>query len=190
MADSVASLKAQYSGRTDEDGMAIAERISCCVAKTSLEFDQWDDPHAQGPGLYFVVERTSATACAQPMGSNRWPVENCASAFGSLDALTETAETVAFACDGAVVVHNDGTIQEEMVRMKQLSTAARERIDGLPYEDWMGARHMSALETSTREEIAAVITLSEEDGRMTIFIDGAFEDYPRDVVDAERRIED
>ena len=28
---------------------------------------------------------------------------------------------------------------------------------------------MSALETSTREEILAAITLSEEDGRMTIF---------------------
>ena len=38
---------------------------------------------------------------------------------------------------------------------------------------------MSALETSTREEILAAITLSEEDGRMTIFINGTFEDYPR-----------
>lgn len=190
MADSVASLKAQYSGQTDGDGASIAERISCCVAETSLAFDGWNDPHAQGPGLYFVVERDSATACTQPMGSNRWPVENCASVNASLDTLTETAETVAFACDGAVIVHNDGTIEEEMVRMKQLSTAEHERIDGLPYEGWMGARHMSALETSTRAEISAVFTLSEEDGRMTIFRDGTFEDYPRDAVGDERQIEE
>ncbi|WEL27507.1 Diadenylate cyclase (plasmid) [Haloferax volcanii] len=40
----------------------------------------------------------------------------------------------------------------------------------------MGARHMSALETSTREEVVATITLSEEDGRVTVFTDGTFED--------------
>ncbi|WP_338739714.1 hypothetical protein [Haloplanus salilacus] len=40
----------------------------------------------------------------------------------------------------------------------------------------MGARHMGALETSTRDAVAAAITLSEEDGRVTVFDDGAFED--------------
>jgi diadenylate cyclase len=37
---------------------------------------------------------------------------------------------------------------------------------------------MGALETSTREEICAVVTLSEEDGRMTVFTDGTFDDTP------------
>lgn len=44
----------------------------------------------------------------------------------------------------------------------------------------MGTRHMSALETSTRDEVAAAITLSEEDGRMTIFTGGEFQTYPRE----------
>ena len=42
----------------------------------------------------------------------------------------------------------------------------------------MGTRHMSALETSTRKEVVATITLSEEDGRVTVFTDGTFEDSP------------
>jgi DNA integrity scanning protein DisA with diadenylate cyclase activity len=78
--------------------------------------------------------------------------------------------------DGAVVVHSDGTIGEEMVRVKQLSPAECRRNDDLPYAGWMGARHMSALETSTRQEVSATITLSEEDGRVTVFTDGTFED--------------
>lgn len=187
--DSVASIRALDSGRGNGDGTAIAERIKCCVEKISLGFAQWEDPHAHGPGLYFVVERGPATACVEPMGANRWPVEDCVSVFASLDALSETAEKVASTCDGAVVVHNDGAIEEEMVRMKQLSTAEREQIDGLPYAGWMGARHMSALETSTREEICAVITLSEEDGRMTVFTDGTFEDYPHDEMGTEWQID-
>lgn len=190
MNESVASVRALDTGRASGDGMAIVERIRCCAEEVSLRFAQWNDPYAHGPGLYFVVKRDSATTFTEPMGTNRWPVEDCTSVFASLDALCDTAEEVAFACDGAVVVHNDGTIEEDMVRMKQLSTADREQIGGLPYAGWMGARHMSALETSTREEIFAVITVSEEDGRMTIFADGAFEDYPRDVLGDEWETDD
>ena len=46
---------------------------------------------------------------------------------------------------------------------------------------------MSALETATREEVIAAITLSEEDGRMTIFTDERFEDY-QVTIGGERRI--
>jgi DNA integrity scanning protein DisA with diadenylate cyclase activity len=98
------------------------------------------------------------------------------SIFEETDSILETARGVAFSCDGAIVVHDDGSIKEEMVRLKQLSTAEGARIDDLPYAGWMGARHMSALETSTRAEVFAAITLSEEDGRITVFADGAFED--------------
>ena len=52
------------------------------------------------------------------------------------------------------------------------------RDDDLPYAGWMGARHMSALETSTRKEVIAAVTLSEEDGRVTVFTDGRFEASP------------
>ena len=126
----------------------------------------------------------------EPMGTNRWPIEDCASVFSSLDALSETARRVASDCDGAVVVHNDGTIKEEMVRMKQLSTAESKQTDSLPYAGWMGARHMSALETSTREEIRTVVTLSEEDGRMTVFTDGTFDDTPHGQIGNVWRIND
>jgi DNA integrity scanning protein DisA with diadenylate cyclase activity len=46
----------------------------------------------------------------------------------------------------------------------------------------MGAKHMSALETSIREEVLWVITLSEEDGRVTTFLDGTYQDYPREEI--------
>lgn len=190
MANSMASIGALESVRTSMHGTAIAERLRCCGERISREFPRWNDPHAHGPGLYFVIEPESATACAEPMGANRWPVEECVSVFDSLDQLCETAGAVAHDRDGAVVVHDDGMIEEEMVRMKQLSAAEREQIGSLPYEGWMGARHMSALETSTREEIFAVITVSEEDGRTTIFTDGTFEDYPRDAVGNEWQIDD
>lgn len=171
------------------DGAAIVERIQWCVGKISREFNRWDEPHAHGPGLYFVVEADAATAFTEAMGTNRWPVEDCASVFGSPTGLFEAAKEVAFTCDGAVIVHGDATINEELVRITQLSAADRDQLGDLTYADWMGTRHMSALETSTRAEILAVITLSEEDGRLTVFADGTFEDYPRDTLENERQSE-
>lgn len=43
----------------------------------------------------------------------------------------------------------------------------------------MGTKHLSAIGVSLREEVVAVITLSEENGRMSIFEDGDYEDYQR-----------
>ncbi|MDS0295281.1 diadenylate cyclase [Halogeometricum luteum] len=156
----------------------MLERIEKCVGEISHGFERWDDPYARGPGLYFVVERDSMAEFAAPMGTNRWPVEDCGSVFAETDVFLETAQKVALSCDGAVVVRNDGTIREEMVRVKQLSADEYRRINDLPYAEWMGTRHMSALETSVREEVIAAVTLSEENGRVTVFIDGAFEDSP------------
>lgn len=175
-------LEAAGSGGSEADGAAIVERLESCARTVSGGFSHWSDAHAHGPGLYFVVERAPSTGFVEPMGTNRWRVEDCQSVFDSQDALVETAREVAFACDGAVVVHSDGTIQEVMVRIKQLPTDEREQNGGLTYDEWMGTRHMSALETSTRAEVLAVVTLSEEDGRMTVFRDGTFEDHPRKTV--------
>lgn len=180
-------------GTPDErraDGAAVVERIQWCAEKISREFDRWEDPHAHGPGLYIVVEAAGTTAFTEAMGTNRWPVEECASVFGSPSGLVEAARTVAFDCDGAVIVHEDTTIEAETVRITQLCATARERLDDLPYADWMGTRHMSALETSTRPEVLTVITLSKEDGRVTVFADGTFEDHPRDALAAERTVSD
>ena len=173
-----------YSSATPEpnadtaDIGAILERIERCAKDVSLGFERWDDSYARGPGLYFVVERDSVTEFATPMGTNRWPVEDCATVLAETDAFLEAAQRVALSCDGAVVVHSDGTLEEAMIRVKQLSPAECRRTGDLPYAGWMGARHMSALETSTREEVTAAVTLSEEDGRVTVFTDGTFEDSP------------
>ncbi|MFC7251684.1 diadenylate cyclase [Halomicroarcula sp. GCM10025324] len=175
-------IESIYSSATSEpksDGAdidAILEWIGGCVKDISLGFERWNDPYARGPGLYFVVERDPITEFAAPMGTNRWPVEKCATVFAETDVFLEAAQNVALSRDGAVVVHSDGTIEEAMVRVNQLSPAECRQNDNLPYAGWMGARHMSALETSTREEVVAAITLSEEDGRVTVFTDGTFED--------------
>lgn len=178
MIDPIYSSAASDPTSDGTDTEAILERIERCVKDISLGFERWDDPYARGPGLYFVVERDSLAEFAAPMGTNRWPVENCATAFAEIRTFLETAQNVALSGDGAVVVHSDGTIEEAMVRVDQLSTDEYRRAGDLPYAGWMGARHMSALETSTRKEVIATITLSEEDGRVTVFTDGAFRDSP------------
>jgi DNA integrity scanning protein DisA with diadenylate cyclase activity len=113
---------------------------------------------------------------ATPMGTNRWPLEGCGTVFAEIAVFLEAAQRVALSRDGAVVVHSDGTIEEAMVRINQLSTDGCSGNTDLSYAEWMGTRHMSALETSTRQEVIAAITLSEEDGRVTVFTDGTFED--------------
>lgn len=190
MANLVESMRTPASERESSDIVAVLDRIEGCVKEIRRGFERWDDPYARGPGLYFVVERDSVAGFTDPMGTNRWPVERCASVFDETNALLKTARGVAFSCDGAVVIHNDGTIQEEMVRVNQLSAAERARTDELPYAGWMGTRHMSAVETATREEVVAAMTLSEEDGRTTIFTDGGFEDYQRSMGDEDESVTD
>ncbi|WP_254544881.1 diadenylate cyclase [Halomarina pelagica] len=190
MTNLVERMRATASEREYSDIVAVLDRIESCVEDISRGFERWDDPYARGPGLYFVIERDSVVGFTDPMGTNRWPVEDCASVFDEPDALLETARRVAFSCDGAVVIHNDGTIQEEMVRVNQLSPAEQARIDELPYAEWMGTRHMSALETAPREEVVAAITLSEEDGRVTIFTNEGFEDYLRTMDEEDKSVTD
>jgi DNA integrity scanning protein DisA with diadenylate cyclase activity len=39
---------------------------------------------------------------------------------------------------------------------------------------------LSAIEVSVRAEVVAAVTLSEEDGRVSVFEDGEYNDYQRD----------
>lgn len=88
---------------------------------------------------------------------------------------------VGLARDGAVIISTDGTIQEEMVRIKsQSDTDAEATSTTVNYADWMGTKHLGAIEVSVREEVVAAITLSEENGRMSIFKNGDYDDYQRD----------
>lgn len=172
----------RQSAAPDSRSTTILDRLVCCIETISLGFERWDDIQAKGPGLYFVLAQESLEHFAEPMGTNRWPIESCPDVYADSESLLRTARSVAFSRDGAVVVYEDGTFGEEMVRLAKPSPPPRGRSADLPYAGWMGARHMSALETSARETVNAALTLSEEDGRMTVFRDGEYQDYPRSAL--------
>lgn len=143
----------------------------------SLGFDRWDKQYARGPSLYFVViSGARFGSFVDPLGTNRWPVETARVLPADLTPAARVAADVSFNCDGAVVVAADGTFQEQMVRVRSVSD--REMLDA-EYPDWMSAKQLSALEASTREEVLAAVTLSEDDGRVTVFEGGTFEDFQR-----------
>jgi len=152
----------------------VLEAIVDALRRVSAEFDRWGEPYVRGPGLYFLIVDGTATDYSDPMGNNRWPVERCATVTDDLDRFVDTAKSVGTTCDGAVVVHSDGRIQPQMVRLHDLRGDTGEHDGpGVTYEDWMGTRHMSAVEASVRPNVVATATLSEEDGRVSVFVDGA-----------------
>jgi hypothetical protein len=161
----------------------LMDQIRYTAETLSLEFSKWGEPYVSGPSLYFlVIADVNYDRYTDPLGANRWPVNRCRVVSESPEVFTEVARDVAFSCDGAVVVTGDGTIQEQMVRVRSPSVAEMDDVDDLVYPDWMGTKHMSALETSTREEVLWAVTLSEEDGRVTTFLDGTYQDYPREDI--------
>ena len=171
----------------------LIDLVTYCAEGVSIEFDRWSDRYTKGPGLYFViVAGSSIDGYADPMGTNRWPVDESDSVGDDLDAFFETARTVSLENDGAVVVTVDGVIHEQMVRLKDLTPedlAGRASRGDITYADWMGARHMSAADTSARADVIATITLSEESGRVTRFRDGEYVSYERDELGAKWRAE-
>ncbi|WP_136592027.1 diadenylate cyclase [Salinigranum halophilum] len=169
----------------------LMDQIRYTAESLSMEFDQWDKQHVSGPSLYLlIVAEINFDAYTDPMGDNRWPVERCRVVTESPDKFTEVARDVTLRRDGAVVVTGDGTIQEQMVRVRSPSREYLNSVGKLEYADWMGAKHMSALETSLREEVLWVVTLSEENGRVTTFLDGTYQDYPREAIGGRWRPEE
>jgi hypothetical protein len=120
-----------------------------------------------------------------PLGTNRWPVESAQALPADLTAAAHVAADVAFDCDGAVVVAADGTFQEQMVRVRPVPDRT---VIKSGHPDWMSAKHMSALEASTRKGILAAVTLSEETGRVTVFRDGGYVDRERDELGGRWRV--
>ncbi|WP_318570455.1 hypothetical protein [Salinigranum marinum] len=169
----------------------LMDQIRYSAESLSMGFDQWGEQYVSGPSLYLlIVAEISFDEYTDPMGGNRWPVERCQVVTDSPEAFTRVARDVAFSRDGAIVVTGDGTVQEQMVRVRSPSREYIEKFDKLEYAEWMGAKHMSALETSIREEVLWVITLSEEDGRVTTFLDGTYQDYPREEIGGRWRPEE
>ncbi|MFB6107861.1 MAG: hypothetical protein ABEJ82_03335 [Haloplanus sp.] len=179
------SLRIDY--RDHERVRRILDRVTYCLEGISIEFDRWDEEYVRGPGLYFaVVSGSSVADYADPMGTNRWPVEECPVVDADEDAFYAAARDVATSRDGAVVVAVDGSIHGQMVRFRDRPAAD----DAVTYADWMGSRHMSAADTSVREEVVATLTLSEETGRVCVFVDGEFSEQDRSTLAEGWRGED
>ena len=161
----------------------LMDRIRYVAESLSIEFDQWDEQYVSGPSLYFlVVAETDFEAYTDSLGENTWPTDRCKVVADSAESFRRVAEDVAFNRDGAVVVTGDGTIQEQMVRVRSPSPAEVPDVARIDYPDWMGTKHMSALETSLRENVLWAVTLSEEDGRVTTYLNGTYQDYPREEI--------
>lgn len=157
----------------------LTDFLMYAVESISLGYNRWEEEHVRGPRLYFViVTGVHSGSYADSLGENTWPTESCRVLSEDLDGFVEAARTVGFTRDGAVIISTDGTIQEQMVRIKnQGDVGEDERIE---YADWMGTKHLSAIEVSVRSEVVAAITLSEENGRVSVFQDGSYEDYEPD----------
>lgn len=164
----------------------LIERLTDCVESLSIGFDGYGDDQIKGPGLYVAIVTCRTVAdCADPMGSNRWPVETCSNILDDFDRCFEAAAAVARSRDGGVVVGVDGTVLEQMVRFRNVDSEELPpdvSLDDLEYADWMGARHMSAHELSLRPEVVVAITLSEETGRVATFDSGEYETVPRSSI--------
>lgn len=157
--------------RVDE----LIDRLRYTLEHISLGFDRYGEHRVVGPGMYFaVVIGPSVRTFADQMGHNRWPADQPRDAFESEEHFVQAASEVAYTCDGAVVVSIDGIANFQLVRFRMVNISA-----DLHYAPWMGARHMSALDISTRSNVVATLTLSEESGRVSVFENGAYESWQR-----------
>jgi len=167
----------------------LVERLLDVAESLSTGFDRWEEPYVSGPSLYAVVfADVDYGRYVDPLGANTWPTDIARVVTDDPDAFVTAADTVAFTRDGAVVITVDGTIQEQMVRVRSPTAAEVERREEIDYADWMGTKHLSAVEVSTREAVLAAVTLSEENGRVTVFRDGTYEDRPREELGGRWRV--
>jgi diadenylate cyclase len=173
-----------------ETSQGLMDLLRYTCEALSLDFTRWNEQYVAGPSLYFlVVADVDFDEYTDPLGANRWPIDRCGVVSESAEPFIDVARDVAFTCDGAGVIAADGTIQEQMVRVRSPSPAEMKNSGSLSYADWMGTKHLSAMEISTREEVLWAVTLSEENGRVTTFADGTYQDYPRGEIGGRWRPE-
>ena len=165
----------------------LINRLCDCAESISLGFDEYGNPHTKGPGLYAaVIAGRTVAGFADPMGNNRWPIEDCRNVLDDEDCFYEALSTVAQTGDGGIAIGVDGTVLSQMVRFRNVNTEdlpPGKQLTDLQFADWMGARHMSAYELSLRREVVVTVTLSEETGRVTVFRDGEYETITRERLD-------
>ena len=178
-------LRAKYA-----TSQQLMDLVRYTAETLSLSFTRWDEQYVTGPGLYcLIVADIGFGDYTDPLGENVWPVERCEVVPSDPESFIEVARDVAFNRDGAVVISGDGTVQEQMVRVRNLSSVERENEDEIVAAEWMGTKHLSALEASTRRQVLWAVTLSEEDGRVTTFLDGTYQDYDREELGGRWRPE-
>lgn len=125
-----------------------------------------------------VVTGVHSGAYADPLGENKWPIETCRFVTQNLDGFAKAARIVGHSRDGAIVISTDGTIQEQMIRIKSPGDGDNETTNQtIEYADCMGTKHLSAIEVSIRQEVVAALTPSEEDGQMKVIMHGPYYDY-------------
>lgn len=76
-----------------------------------------------------------------------------------------------------------------MVRVRNMSSTERRSDDEIVAVKWIGTKHLSASESSTHRQVLWAITLSEEDRRVTTFLDGTYKDYEREELGGRWRSE-
>ncbi len=171
---------------THERVRLLRDVLTHHLEEIALEFDHWEEPHVHGPGMYIaVVSGSSVESYADPMGDNRWPADGARDPLEDPDRFASAAKKVAHSCDGAVVVSVDGIANRQLVRFRNVGAA-----QDVEYAPWMGSRHMSALDVSTRVDVVVTLTLSQESGRVTTFEDGGYESVPRDALGGRWRPSD
>ncbi len=155
------------------------------LEEIALGFNRWEEARVYGPGMYVaIVVGPSLGSYADPMGANRWPADGIRDVSSDWSGSVEAATAVAYSQDGAVVCSVDGVVNQQLVRFRTDMTDQE-----LPYQPWMGSRHMSALDMSTLDDVIATVTLSQESGRVTVFEDGTFESQPREALGGRWRVE-
>ena len=163
---------------THERVRELIDRLTFYMESISLSFDAWDeDPRRYGPGLYLaVVVGPGYGSFADPMAKDAWPADPPPHPIEDEKPFFEQLTEVAYTCDGAVVLSVDGVVQPQLVRFRSLEEAR-----DVEYASWMGARHMSAQEISTHPAVVSTLTVSQEDGRVTVFAHGKFSTTSRDT---------
>lgn len=181
-----AKLSADYSN--DERVGRWVKRIVEYAQRMSYDYEHYgeadpdSDVSRKGPGLYvaFVSSSTISDIADQP-NPNVW--YDSEPRYVDDDGLYPELRQVAQTQDQAVVIWMNGRVHEYNVRFLPPEP---ERRSDVRYPDERGTRHQSAAETSIRDEIVMTLTVSEEDGTVMTFWDGAVDQTyeRREIVDS------
>ncbi|MFB6200424.1 MAG: hypothetical protein ABEI98_00230 [Halorhabdus sp.] len=91
---------------------------------------------------------------AHRLGTNTWPVEECAVVDSDLQTFLPAARTIVCEPDGAVLISTDGAIQRQMMRIKSPDAALLDRTDeSIEYADWMGTERLIAAEIALQPDL-------------------------------------